>query len=118
MLERNLLALTLLVSFLTMASSTAIPSSMPPSQRSNLTQELSFRAGKVCSGAIGGSFRDTVNVPDSYKISDCEALARKMVLTVARHSRNFTYSVGCLTANGYSWSDNPGVAPSPNPCNW
>jgi hypothetical protein len=80
--------------------------------------ELSFGAGKVCSGAIGGTFRDTVNVPDTYKMSDCEALARKMVLTVARHSRNFTYSVGCLTANGYSWSENPEQKPNPNSCNW
>jgi hypothetical protein len=119
MLNRTVLALTLVVLFLTIASSTAIPSSDPINQQAaNSTQEISFRAGKVCSGAIGGTFRDTVNVPDTYKMSDCEALAKKMVLTVARHSKNFTYSVGCLTANGYSWSDEPGQAPSPNSCNW
>jgi hypothetical protein len=79
---------------------------------------LTFSAGKVCSGAIGGTFRDTVNVPDSYKISDCEALAKKLALTVARHSKNFTYAVGCLTADGYSWSETPGQPPNPNPCSW
>lgn len=119
MLERTVVAVTLLVLFLIFTSSTAIPSSVAAnSQAVSSTHEISFSAGKVCSGAIGGTFRDTVNVPDTYKVSDCEALVKKMVLTVARHSRNFTYSVGCLTANGYSWSDDPGQAPTPNSCKW
>lgn len=79
---------------------------------------LSFSSGKVCSAAVGGVFRDTVNVPDTYKIADCETLARKLALSVARRSRNFTYSVGCLTATGYAWSETPGQPPEPNPCNW
>jgi hypothetical protein len=79
---------------------------------------LSFSAGKVCSAAVGGVFRDTVNVPDTYKIADCEALAKKLALSVARRSYRFTYGVGCLTANGYTWSETPGQPPDPNPCNW
>jgi hypothetical protein len=79
---------------------------------------LSFSAGKVCSAAVGGVFRDTVNVPDTYKISDCETLARKLALSVARRSYRFTYNVGCLTANGYTWSETPGQLPEPNPCQW
>jgi hypothetical protein len=87
-------------------------------QTASSSPPLSFSSGKVCSAAVGGVFRDTVNVPDTYKIADCETLARKLALSVARRSRNFTYSVGCLTATGYVWSETPGQPPEPNPCNW
>ena len=117
MLKKIVLGLTLAAMCLIFAS-LAAPSDVAPKEPAESPSALSFSAGKVCSGAIGGTFRDTVNVPDTYKISDCEALAKKMVLSVARHSRNFTYTAGCLTANGYSWSEDPGKAPSPNPCNW
>jgi len=79
---------------------------------------LSFSKGKVCSGAVGGRFRDSVNVPDNYRVRDCERLAKKLVLTVARTSKGFTYNLGCLTDHGYTWGENDGRAPSSNPCGW
>jgi hypothetical protein len=81
-------------------------------------QPLSFAEGKVCSGAVGGRFRDSVNVPDSYRISDCEVLAKKLVLSVARNSRGYVYELGCLTAKGYEWGDKPGDPPASNSCHW
>lgn len=106
------LVVLLLSIFSTAAQTEAAPSTARP------PAPVSFSSGKVCSAAVGGMFRDTVNVPDTYKIADCEALAKKLALSVARRSYRFTYNVGCLTANGYTWSESPGQSPEPNPCKW
>lgn len=88
------------------------------SQASASVPMLTFSKGKVCSGAVGGRFRDSVNVPDDYRVRDCERLAKKLVLTVARTSKGFTYNLGCLTDHGYTWGENDGHPPSSNPCGW
>jgi hypothetical protein len=34
-------------------------------------------------------------------------------------NRSTTMNVaGIISANGYSWSENPGQKPNPNPCKW
>ncbi len=116
MSRRIVFALALAASLISLLSTTARTAGGAESVAPPAT--LSFATGKVCSGAVGGTFRDTVNVPDGYKISDCEELAKKLALTVARHSKPFTYNVGCLTPNGYTWSDTPGRPPESNPCKW
>ena len=107
-----------LVALLLCMFSTAAQTGTAGSNATTPPAPLSFSAGKVCSAAVGGLFRDTVNVPDTYKIADCEALAKKLALSVAWRSYRFTYSVGCLTANGYTWTESAGKPPEPNPCNW
>jgi hypothetical protein len=64
---------------------------------------------KLCSG-IGGTSRDTIVVPDSWKAGTCQSYAESI--------RGSSYQLGCANADNFSWGDLGGGTPPSNNCNW
>jgi hypothetical protein len=65
---------------------------------------------KLCSGVLGGQFRDTITVPDAWKAGTCQAFAYSVGTTA--------YQLGCANTNSFSWGAIDGGTPNDNSCNW
>lgn len=64
---------------------------------------------KLCSGFIGGNWRDTIEVSDGWSISTCLSWTQSIGALQSQ--------LGCLSDTGFSWGALNGGIPSPN-CGW
>lgn len=70
---------------------------------------IDFGYQKVCSVFIPDHWRDSILVPSSWTVAECNKLRLRLVAT--------SFNLGCLFKDGPSFGTNGGGIPSPN-CGW
>lgn len=83
---------------------------VPPTEEVAETTQALTGTHKLCSVIVGGNWRDTILVGDSWTASTCNNFRASIGAT--------SYSLGCVTTSGYSnWGLTNGGLPAPN-CGW
>jgi hypothetical protein len=67
------------------------------------------KSQKLCSVVVGGDWRDSIVVDDTWRAPACASWAQSVGAP--------TWQLGCLHDNAFSWGTANGGQPNPN-CNW